>query len=158
LLVGSAESQEIEMKSKSLKSFLRTTLFTIAAVAVMSNPASSADPIAGAALGAGVGAVAGHSISGRDGALVGGALGAVAGYHIAKKHHGKHRHRHVRHYSPRPVHYYHRPARAYYAPRVYHAPRPVYYAARPVVHRSVHRHVHYYRDRHGRLIRVTTWR
>jgi hypothetical protein len=35
--------------------------------------------------------------------------------------------------------------------------RPVHYISRPVVHRG-HRHVHYYHDRYGRLIRVYTWR
>ena len=77
----------------------------ITAVSAIPLPAS-ADPIAGAAIRAGVGAAAGHGISGRDGALVGGTLGAVAGYQIGK-HRRYNRHRHVRH-SQRPVHHYHR--------------------------------------------------
>ena len=55
----------------SSKSFLAIVFVTATAI-VSANPAS-ADPVAGAAIGAGVGAVAGHAISGRDGALVGGA-------------------------------------------------------------------------------------
>ena len=137
------------------KSYLTTTLFVIATAITI--PATAADPIAGAAIGAGVGAVAGHSISGRDGALVGGALGAAAGYHIAKRHDRSHNRRHVSHRTyQRPVYYRARPVHDYQAPRRNSA-RPVYLTSSAPAYRG-HRHVRYYHDRHGRLVRVVTWR
>ena len=91
------------------KPFTIASFAIVTAVAGISAPAN-ADPVGGAAIGAGVGALAGHAISGRDGALVGGAVGAVAGYQIAK-----HRtaHRQVRSVHYRPVRHYHRPVRVY---------------------------------------------
>ncbi len=122
-------------------SLLTATLLAFATATTA--PAVSADPIAGAAIGGGVGALAGHAVSGRNGALIGGTLGAIAGYQI-----GKHHHR--RHYASH--RYHHRPVRAYYAPR------PYYYTAAPVYVHHRHRHVHYYHDRYGRPVRVVTWR
>ena len=140
----------------STKSYLRSALFAIATAVSM--PGAAADPVAGAAIGAGVGAVAGHAISGRDGALVGGAVGAVTGYQIAKNHHRAHQRRHVAYRSyQRPVYYRQRPARVYQAPNRHYSARPAHYVSRPSAYRG-HRHVQYHYDRSGRLVRVTTWR
>ena len=123
---------------------------------------ASADPVAGAAIGAGAGALVGHAVSGRDGALVGGALGGVAGYQLGKRHSEGNRHAHgtrpVRAYQSqyrRPVTHYH---------RTYRAPRHHVYHARSHGHRAAlttHRvkpHVRYYRDQYGQLVRVNTVR
>ena len=107
------------MRSKSI---FTTTLFVLTTVVASADPAF-ADPVAGAAIGAGVGAVAGHAVSGRDGALVGGALGAVAGYEIGKNR-ARHRTQTVQ-YRDRPVHHHHRAVRSSYAPRGYYDARPL---------------------------------
>jgi uncharacterized protein YcfJ len=113
----------------STKSKWILTLFLLANAAIV--PAASADPLVGAAIGAGVGAVAGHAVSGRDGALVGGALGAVAGYQIGKHHSRSNPRRHVSSL------HYQQPVRHYRGKQAYHG----------------HRHTRYYRDQNGRLIR-----
>ena len=51
------------------RSVLASALFAFAAATTPYS--ASADPVAGAAIGAGAGALVGHAVSGRDGALVG---------------------------------------------------------------------------------------
>ena len=118
----------------TIKTYFTASLLAMAMTVALPDAYADPVPIAGAALGAGVGAVAGHSISGRDGALVGGALGAVAGYQV-----GKHYSRNHRRVSSRPV---------------YHSTRPVRYASRPVA-RHIYGRGPYYRDQYGRLVRLS---
>ena len=90
--------------------------------------AQAGDPLGSALIGAGVGAVIGHGIDGRDGALVGTALGALAGTAISTS---DYRPRYQQGYNAQ-VGYY--PPRGYAQP-VYSQPvyaQPVY--AQPVVY------------------------
>ncbi len=57
-----------------------------AAMALGTSPAAqAADPLVGAVIGAGAGAVVGQAIGGRNAALVGGAIGAVAGATVSSR-------------------------------------------------------------------------
>ena len=71
------------------KSVIAATLFATGLAA--SGTARAADPVGGAILGAGAGALLGHALGGRDGALIGGALGAVAGATAASAQRASHR-------------------------------------------------------------------
>lgn len=71
------------------KSIFAATLLATGLTA--SGMAQAADPVGGAILGAGAGALLGHVLGGRDGALIGGALGAVAGATAASAQRASHR-------------------------------------------------------------------
>lgn len=120
----------------SYKIAVRACLSAALAVAANIGPAF-ADPIAGAAIGGGAGALVGHAVSGRDGALVGGALGAVAGYQVGKRYRENRvreaqRHRPVRYYQSRAKgHRHHHAHRAHTnGHRVRHSTRRVIEPAR----------------------------
>ena len=94
----------------------------ISSLALFGNAATASDELAGAVIGAGAGALVGHSIDRYDGAAVGGILGAVLGVVIADD--DDDRPRVVHHYYPRPV--YGPPVVVYQKPHVRHLPPPVY--------------------------------
>ncbi len=98
------------------KSLLIPAFATVMAAGAVSTQASAHDdPVLGALVGAGIGAVIGHGVNGHDGAVVGSALGAVAGAAIAASADG--------HYDSG---YYQ--ATPYYGAPAYYEPTPAYYA------------------------------
>lgn len=109
------------------------SILVVAALALAApwTAARATDPVLGAAVGAGAGALLGQALGGRDAAIVGGALGAATGAALAAQpvHYGRVRPRGWVYGPPAAV--YLPPAHlappVYYAPpAVYHAP-PVYY-------------------------------
>lgn len=56
---------------------------TLLLATALSGTASAGDPVVGAIIGGGAGAIVGHAVGGRDGALVGGAIGAATGVALA---------------------------------------------------------------------------
>lgn len=126
--------------------------------------AHASQPVLGAIVGGGAGAMIGQSIGGRDGAVIGSAIGAAAGVAAAQQ---------VRHggygasvsfgvatypppiYVPSPPVYYAPPPVLYAPPAVvYRAPRVVYSVPPRVVYRPAHglshRHGHHRGDHRGR--------
>src|SRR5690606_35847606 len=73
----------------------------------LSTPAVAGDPAFGAVIGAGAGAIIGHTVGGPDAAVVGGVIGAVAGAAVG----------HAQRHATVSVHY--RPFPPTYAPPLY---------------------------------------
>lgn len=138
----------------------------VSAAAWLAPRAQASQPVLGAIVGGGAGAMIGQSIGGRDGAVIGGAIGAAAGAAAAQ---------HTRHggygasvgfgavypppvYVPSPPVYYSPPPAVVYPPPVvvYRAPRVVYSTPPRVVYRPAHgwsndRHHHrHHRGNRGR--------
>ena len=87
------------------------------ALGLLSSGAALADDaVLGALIGAGAGAVVGHSVGGRDATIIGGAIGAAAGAAIGSQHTASR----VEYVAP-PV--YAAPA---YPQRAYYPPQEVY--------------------------------
>jgi outer membrane lipoprotein SlyB len=59
--------------------WLAASTMVVAAAVVLAPRAHASQPILGAIVGGGAGAMIGQSIGGRDGAVIGGAIGAAAG-------------------------------------------------------------------------------
>lgn len=101
-------------------------VLTAVALAAPWTAARATDPVIGAAVGGGAGALIGQALGGRDAAIVGGALGAAAGASLAghRGYYGPPRPRGWG-YGPPAVY---APPPAVYVPPVHYAPPPVYYA------------------------------
>lgn len=104
--------------------WMAASALAVSAAAWLAPTAHASQPVLGAIVGGGAGAMIGQSIGGRDGAVIGGAIGAAAGVAATQ-------HRHSGYGASVGFGY---PAPVYVpAPPVYYAPPPVYYAPAPVV-------------------------
>lgn len=128
--------------------WMTASALVVAAATVLAPRAQASQPVLGAIVGGGAGAMIGQSIGGRDGAVIGGAIGAAAGAAAAQS---------ARHgyggygvsvgvgavgypppvYVPAPPVYY-APPPVYYTPPppVYYTPPPVVYTPPAVVYRA----------------------
>jgi len=154
----------------TLVRWMTVSALALSAAVVLAPRAYASQPVLGAIVGGGAGAMIGQSIGGRDGAVIGGAIGAAAGAAAAQSA----RHGHVGYgasvgigavgypppvYVPSPPVYYAPPPPVYYAPPpvvyappavVYRAPRVVYTAPPRVLYRPSHGWSHNYRGDRGR--------
>ncbi len=115
-----------------MKTSIVARILVMSGIAAFGSAASASDELAGALIGAGSGAIIGHSIDRHDGAVVGGVIGAILGAAIADDDDR----RPVRvHRLPPPVYEqpyyvetYYRPAPVvvYTTPRVRYVSQPVY--------------------------------
>lgn len=96
----------------------------LAGCGIFVHTAFASEPLLGALIGGGAGAIVGNAVGGRDGAIVGGALGAVAGAAI-----GSHRYERAAYAAPEVV--YARPGVAYAQPRAVYVEPPLVYAVEP---------------------------
>ena len=113
-----------------MKTKLIASILMLSSMTAFGEAALASDQAAGAIIGAGTGALIGHSIDRGDGAVVGGIIGAILGAAIADDDDDYNRHRVVvrqppRYYGPPPV-------IVYEAPRVRYMPQPVFVESRPV--------------------------
>lgn len=113
--------------SPAVVRWMAASALVVSAAAWLAPPAQASQPVVGAIIGGGAGAMIGQSFGGRDGAVIGGAIGAAAGAAAAQ---------HARHGGygasvgfgvgyPPPVYVP--------SPPVYYSPPPVYYGAPPVI-------------------------
>ncbi len=112
-----------------MKTKLIASILLLSGMTAFGEAALASDQAAGAIIGAGTGAIIGHSIDRGDGAVVGGILGAIIGAAIADDDDDYGRRVVVRQ-PPRPV-YGPPPVVVYDAPRVRYVPQPVYVNVRP---------------------------
>lgn len=112
-----------------MKTKLLASIFLLSGLTAFGGVAQASDQAAGAIIGAGTGAIIGHTIDRGDGAVVGGILGAIVGAAIADDDDYGHRRVVVRQ-PPRPV-YTPPPVVVYETPRVRYVPQPVYVNVRP---------------------------
>lgn len=125
---------------RSIAGWLAASALAVSAAALLAPPARASQPVLGAIIGGGAGAMIGQSFGGRDGAVIGGAIGAAAGAAAAQhtRHGGYGAHVGVGYPPPvyAPVAPMYAPVAPVYvpAPPVVYAP-PVQYAPPAVVYR-----------------------
>ena len=113
-----------------MKTKLIASILMLSGMTAFGDAALASDQAAGAIIGAGTGAIIGHSIDRGDGAVVGGILGAIIGAAIADDDDDYGRRRVVVRQPARPV-YGPPPVVVYDAPPVRYVPQPVYVNVRP---------------------------